>query len=115
MTTTRLRGVPSRRALTAHLREIQNWLGSLPPETYLDSGDLWDHAGTDIRLQVVDESWAVHHGDPGYDLDHRGFWGAGWLPSTGGVSDIARDLIEQVRDEAAMPRTLLEIFSQDTD
>ena len=109
MTTTRLRGVPSRRALTAHLRDIQNWLRSLPPE------DLWDHPGTDIRLQVVDESWAVHHGDPGYDLDHRGFWGAGWLPSTGGVSDIARDLIEQVRDEAAMPRTLLEIFSQDTD
>jgi|TARA_Y100000310_G_scaffold285304_1_gene308691 hypothetical protein len=60
----------------------------------------------EIRLQVVDGSWAVHYGDPGYDLDHRGFWGAAWLPRTGTVPDIARDLIEQVRDAAAMADAL---------
>ena len=105
MTVGRIRGIPSRRALATDLREIQNWLRTLPPE------DLWDHPGTDIRLQVVEGSWAVHHGDSGYDLDHRGYWGAGWLPREGGVTEIAGDLIEQVREEAALPRTVLDIFS----
>jgi hypothetical protein len=33
----------------------------------------------DVRLQIVDGSYQVHWGDPGYDTDHRGFWGVSSL------------------------------------
>ena len=33
----------------------------------------------DIRLQVVDDSYMVHWGDPSFDTDHRGFWGVSSL------------------------------------
>ena len=35
----------------------------------------------DVRLQCLgDGRWQVHYGDPGYDQDHHGFWGAAEVP-----------------------------------
>jgi len=60
----------------------------------------------DVRLQVYDNgTWAVRTGDPQYDLDHSGYWGASSLPGVyeGKVRrcntrDVARDLLEQCRE-----------------
>jgi hypothetical protein len=58
----------------------------------------------EIRLQVYPSGdWAVRVGDPCYDLDHHGFWGAGMLD--GGDFDAlaeARELVEQAKDQEAM-------------
>jgi hypothetical protein len=66
----------------------------------------------DVRLQVYEDGlWVVRYGASDYDQDHRGFWGASCLPGvspqTGKVQrcnsyDIARELIEQVRDQYAL-------------
>lgn len=57
----------------------------------------------DVRLQVVEDGrWYVHSGPSDYDQDHRGFWGASSFPR--GRFDsraIARDLLDQVKDQAA--------------
>jgi hypothetical protein len=69
--------------------------------------DGWDQVGEDsfldIRLQVLpDGSWALHEGDPQYDTDHRGYWGAGTLDGKRFNSrEMARDLIEQAREQRA--------------
>lgn len=32
---------------------------------------------TDVRLQLLDlDDWALRDGDPSYDTDHSGYWGA---------------------------------------
>lgn len=57
----------------------------------------------DVRLQVYpDGSWAVRFGASDYDQDHHGFWGASCVP--GGrrrfmSRDVARDLIDQAREQ----------------
>jgi hypothetical protein len=64
----------------------------------------------DIRLQVYpDGAWAIRTGDSSYDTDHHGYWGVGSLPGVyrGRVRrfnsrDLARDLLEQCKDQAAM-------------
>ena len=62
-------GFPSVTALVAALREERRyWSATDDSETSVD-----------IRLQVVDGSWALHTGDASYDTDHRGYWGAGQL------------------------------------
>jgi hypothetical protein len=63
----------------------------------------------DVRLQVwPDGEWIVRSGDSSYDQDHRGFWGASSVPGVnrGRASrfdsrSVARDLIEQARDQHA--------------
>jgi hypothetical protein len=57
----------------------------------------------DVRLQVHENgAWAVRAGDASYDQDHRGFWGAGSLDRRTNCRELARDLLDQVRDDAAM-------------
>ncbi len=59
--------------------------------------------GLDVRLQVQgDGSWALHTCDPGWDLDHNGFWGSSTLARRDNCRELARDLIDQCRDEHAM-------------
>lgn len=56
----------------------------------------------DVRLQVSDTGeWAVHYGDPGYDTDHSGYWGAASVAPGDTDADlltVAQDLITQVED-----------------
>jgi len=52
----------------------------------------------DVRLQVMDDCWAVHYGDPQYDQDHRGCWGYGTLRRGTNCRDLARDLIEEAKE-----------------
>jgi hypothetical protein len=71
-----------------------------------DSGDeLGEDGQVDVRLQVYpDGAWQVHTGDASYDTDHRGFWGSTSIPTTRerwSSYDVARDLIEQCRDDHA--------------
>lgn len=63
----------------------------------------------DVRLQVYEDGeWIVRYGLSDYDQDHRGYWGASSVPGViaGKVTrfksyDIARDLLEQARDQKA--------------
>lgn len=57
----------------------------------------------DVRLQVLEDGrWAVHSGDASYDLDHHGYWGASSISyGRQNLADLARDLIEQCRDDYA--------------
>jgi hypothetical protein len=79
-------------------------------------------ADCEIRLQVYpsgskpsymfpDGSWALRVGDPSYDLNHSGYWGASWLPEIPRfatplqvcqiVIGIAGDLLDQAIEQAA--------------
>ena len=63
----------------------------------------------EVRLQVYpDGRWVVRWGDSGYDQDHRGYWGSGFIPGVvrGVVKrfnsrDLARYLIEECREAHA--------------
>lgn len=61
--------------------------------------------GIEVRLQVRDDgTWAVHGGDPSYDTDHTGHWGASSIPGNGERFDaraVARELIEQAQESRA--------------
>lgn len=62
-----------------------------------------DDESIDVRLQVYDNgSWCVHSGDSSYDQDHRGHWGCGGLTTRSNCYDVARDLIDQCAESAAM-------------
>jgi hypothetical protein len=67
-----------------------------------EEGNYW----IDVRLQVYsDGDWAVRWGDSSYDQDHRGYWGASSVPGGGrrfNSTDLARDLIDQAKDQHAM-------------
>lgn len=62
--------------------------------------------GCPVRLQVYDDGrWIVHWGLSDYDQDHRGYWGASFVPGVvkGTVQrfnsiELACDLIEQCED-----------------
>ena len=88
---------PSIRSVAAVLREINRW------DSYTEPGV--EDSFIDVRLQVYDNgSWAVRHGDPQYDLDHRGFWGAGSVPGDCRrfrSEDVARELLSQAKEHAA--------------
>jgi len=60
-----------------------------------------DQGGIDVRLQVQEGGWALRTGDSSYDLDHRGYWGAGYLTRSSNCRELARELIEEARDHAA--------------
>lgn len=67
----------------------------------LDPCDKDQAPGTDLRLQVNASGWYVHTGSSDYDQDHRGAWGASFLPyRRANLADIARDLIGQAKDQA---------------
>lgn len=55
----------------------------------------------EIRLQVYpDGTWAVRFGDPGFDLDHHGFWGLGEMAPDTDLAELAADLVEQAKTHA---------------
>ena len=62
-----------------------------------------DFAGTDVRLQVLENGkWALHSGPSDYDQDHRGYWGASFLSyDRQNLTDLARDLLDRVADQLA--------------
>ncbi len=58
----------------------------------------------EVRLQVVDGSYDIHTGDPSYDQDQRGYWGAGSLEpemSHKACRETARELLDQAADHCA--------------
>jgi|GEM_PF-6854379 len=69
------------------------------------SSDDGDDGGIDVRLQVhTDGNWTVNWGSSDYDQDHRGYWGSSSVPGDNrrfDSKDIARDLIEQAREQKA--------------
>ena len=69
-------------------------------------GENGESDSTDVRLQVYEDgSWAIHTGNPDYDQDHRGYWGASSLSyDRENLRDLARDLLEQAKDHAAQCR-----------
>jgi hypothetical protein len=57
-------------------RDIKAYADELATYDPKDIADDDGNACGDIRLQLVDGSWALHTGDAQYDTDHRGWWGA---------------------------------------
>ncbi len=55
----------------------------------------------DVRLQVYPggNGWAIHWGDPSFDPDHLGYWGAGSVDCPISQAD-AVALAEDLRDQA---------------
>jgi hypothetical protein len=70
-----------------------------------DNDESLDECYLDVRLQVYESgSWAIRSGDPCYDTDHHGYWGASCIaqcdtPKT--LRETAKDLINQARDMKA--------------
>ena len=60
----------------------------------------------EIRLQYLDGGYAIHTGDPSYDQDHRGAWGAGLIGLDTDAAELAEDLIEQVEEAEAWAEDL---------
>lgn len=55
--------------------------------------------GTDCRLRVHGSNWQILIGSSDYDQDHRGAWGASFLPyNRSNLTELARDLLEQAKD-----------------
>lgn len=55
----------------------------------------------DVRLQVYPNGrWCIRWGDPSYDLDHHGFWGAKMLSTLedNDLQEIARALIHDAEE-----------------
>jgi hypothetical protein len=57
----------------------------------------------DVRLQVFpgETGWAIRWGDPGYDTNHHGYWGAATASPELTIDqayELADDLIEQAAD-----------------
>ena len=68
-----------------------------------DCQDEFGNEGMDIRLQVYpDGNWAIRTGDSSYDLDHRGYWGAGFITPSTNCRELAKDLIGEADEHAAM-------------
>ena len=80
---------PTVKELARDLADIKRWLRA----NGIDE--------TDIRLQVRESGWCTHTGDPCYDQDHRGFWGASSIDRTTNCRELARDLIDQAREDQA--------------
>lgn len=96
---------PSIRAVARELRSIY-----ADAVTATDSGDSTaaddnDGSTIDVRLQVqASGAWGLQWGDPSYDTNHRGFWGASSVPARRrrwSSIAVARDLIAQCRDDHA--------------
>jgi len=58
----------------------------------------------DVRLRVVHDDWQLLWGDPSFDLDHRGDWGASTISRcdpADALQSIAIDLLDQVQQSMA--------------
>lgn len=66
----------------------------------------WDpiEDAVDVRAQFVDDGFEFHSGDPSYDTDHRGGWGAGSvsrLDDDSYLRQLANDLIMDALEDYA--------------
>lgn len=77
--------VPSIKAVSECLINIK---------TYLSNND-----ECDVRLNIQGDGWNVLWGPSDYDSDHRGFWGCSCLDRKSNAREVAKDLIEQVKDQ----------------
>jgi hypothetical protein len=61
---------------------------------------------TDVRLQVHENgAWYIRIGDPSYDTDHRGFWGAAIVSPADSNADLkiaAGYLLDEVKEQHAL-------------
>ena len=91
---------PSIRNLTHALKCEQKLLRRYcSKEDLCDPYDRDSAPGTDVRLQVNGASWFVRSGSADYDQDHRGTWGAAFLPwGRTNLAEIARDLLSQAKE-----------------
>lgn len=71
-----------------------------------DSNHEWDcETMVPVRLQVTEGDWQINHGDPGYDQDHRGFWGETTIAADDDddVLDLAaQQMLNEVEEEIAV-------------
>lgn len=93
--------IPSIRELADEVYEYGQYLKGYLPNELREPGS--DFVGGEARLQIHEGTWAFHTGDPQFDQDHRGAWGAASVPrgcSRREAREIARDLIEQAEDDS---------------
>lgn len=64
---------------------------------------LWCERGENlcVRLQVSERGWVLLTGDPQNDTDNTGWWGEGMLCRSSNSRDLARDLIQEAREDRA--------------
>lgn len=79
------------------IKELSRYLAAVKRANFPSN----DWGDIDVRLQVSERGWSVHTGDPSYDQDHRGFWGASSMNESTNCYDLAKDLIDQARDAHA--------------
>lgn len=91
---------PTIKEITEEIIAYRNYL-----KNNFDPKDIQDeegNAGGDCRLQLYEDGvWALRTGDASYDTSHLGFWGASSVSieaTNKECKDIAKDLIEQVKD-----------------
>lgn len=93
--------LPSLEEVTAHLVAIHE-----DCTANCTFGDTEEDESVDVRLQVsASGAWDVHSGDPCYDTDHNGYWGAACISeedTAETLAETAADLIEQAASEIAM-------------
>lgn len=90
--------MPSRELLTAVLKDL------VPTELQFADPECEE---LEVRLQVTDSDtggFSLHFGDPQYDTDHRGYWGASHV--TRDMPDdayeiVAEELLEQTEEHYA--------------
>ena len=97
MSRTKKTKMPSAAAVARELRGLQK---------YMLTNDGPDASCLmEVRLQVHESgSWELHSGDPGYDTDHHGYWGASEIDTDcepAQLRNIAEDLVEQAADHVA--------------
>lgn len=96
---------PSIRALcSALVAEQRSLRRSVHRAELVDCTD-GETPGTDCRLRILPNGngWQLLTGLSDYDQDHRGLWGASFLPyDRSNLTELARDLIEQCRESEAM-------------
>ncbi len=66
-----------------------------------DPDDEDEEPGMDVRLQVQKGGWSLRTGDSSYDLDHCGWWGAGFLTQDTDCEELADELISEAMDHRA--------------
>ena len=85
---------PTQEELSEVLWGLAQWMQGFDEEELPGA----DEAGMDVRLQVMEDGWQVHHGDASYDQDHRGVWASSWL-AYDIDADRCRDIAETMLDE----------------
>jgi len=92
---------PSIKDVSRALRNVENRYS----RNELGMNDSPEDPSIDVRLQVYPGGdWDIHTGDASYDQDHSGYWGCSSIPAEGRRFDsksIARDLLEQAKDDRA--------------